>query len=161
MLAEVLRRRFARAGEDSRNWALPDLVVVDGGKGQLGAAEEVAAEAGVQVPLAALAKEREEIFRPGVPEPINLPASSPARRLMQRIRDEAHRFALGYHTHLRGRAGVSSALDAVPGIGPVKRKALIRKFGSVRGLRGATLEELARVEGITPRLAVELKKALG
>jgi excinuclease ABC subunit C len=161
MMAEVLRRRFAHAGDSLGNWAMPDLVVVDGGKGQLSTAGAVLEEASLSIPLAALAKEREEIFLPDKDSPLTLPASSAARRLMQRIRDEAHRFALGYHTRLRHHAGLASALDSVPGIGAKKKKALLRTFGSVRGLRAASPSDLAGVDGMNPRLADELKRALG
>jgi excinuclease ABC subunit C len=139
---------------------LPDLVVVDGGKGQLSAAEAVIRETGLVTPLAALAKEREEVFFPGQAGSLTMPPGSPARQLLQRLRDEAHRFALGYHVRLRQRASVSSSLDAVPGVGPKRKKALIRKFGSVRGLREAAVDEIGKVEGISQRLALEIKKAL-
>jgi excinuclease ABC subunit C len=163
MMKEVIDRRFRRptdqAGDD---WAkLPDLVLIDGGKGQLSAAMAALRERQYEhIPVIGLAKEREEIFIPGLSRPIVLDERSPARRLLQRIRDEAHRFALGYHGALRRKSATGSLLDAVPGIGPAKRRALIRQFGSVAGVRTASAEELATVKGITPRLARLVKESL-
>ncbi len=168
MLREVLRRRFKRSspknGETTATdtWAvLPDLVLVDGGKGQLNAAVAVMDEAGLgSVPVASLAKENEEIFIPGKKEAIVLPGSSPGLQLLQRLRDEAHRFALGYHVKIRKRKTFASALDSVPGIGPKRKRALLKQFGSVRGIREASVEELAAARGITPSLAEKIKELL-
>ena len=166
MLQEVLRRRFHRgsiqdgSGDDA--WAnLPDLVVIDGGKGQLSAALEVARELSLtEIPMIALAKEREEVFRPGQREPLVLPRSSPALFLLQRLRDEAHRFAVTYHRQVRQKAAVRSPLDDVPGIGPKRKRLLLRRFGSLKALREATVDEIAAVPGFTRRLAELLKERL-
>ena len=122
---EVLRRRFrvTRTGdegaEEARRWSMPDLVIVDGGRGQVSAAKEVLDELGLHdLPLAGLAKEREELFLPGRSDPIVLPATSPALYLVQRLRDEAHRFAITYHRNLRAKRSVRSAFDDLPGVGP-------------------------------------------
>jgi len=161
MLKEVLRRRFARASAGGDSWSvMPDLVLIDGGKGQLNAALEVMRELDIKVPAASLAKEREEVFLPGVSDSIIMPPTSPARRLLQRVRDEAHRFAIGYHRKLRQKRGVGSVLDGIPGIGAKKRRALIRRFGSVRGVKSATVGELKTVPGITVKLAERLKEYL-
>ncbi len=162
MLQEVLRRRFKHAdnaGKPEEPWAAtPDLVLIDGGKGQMNAALEVMKELSVDsIPVAGLAKEQEELFMPDRSEPIRLPRTSQAMYLVQRIRDEAHRFALSYHLKVRTRRSMGSAFDGIPGVGPQKRKALIKRFGSVRGVREATEEELASVPGITPALAASIK----
>jgi excinuclease ABC subunit C len=161
MLQEVLRRRFRRAGGASDSWAiLPDLVLIDGGRGQLNAAREVIEEAGVgSVPVASLAKENEEIFTPQKPEPIILPRSSPGLQLLQRLRDEAHRFALGYHQRVRRRETFASALDNIPGIGPKRKRALLKQFGSVTGIKEASVEELTTA-GMTRSLARKIKESL-
>ena len=162
MLQEVLRRRFKRAGSASGSWAiLPDLVLIDGGKGQLNAAQEAMQQMGAgTVPTASLAKENEEIFIPQKSEPIILAKSSPGLQLLQRLRDEAHRFALGYHQRIRKRETFASALDTIPGIGPKRKRALLRQFGSVKAMREATVEELAAARGITQSLARKIKKYL-
>ncbi|MGZ3587552.1 MAG: excinuclease ABC subunit UvrC [Candidatus Limnocylindrales bacterium] len=164
---EVLRRRFGhalRAEEGSTEelrWRLPDLVLIDGGKGQVSAARAVLDELGLHdLPLAGLAKEREELFLPGRSEPVVLPASSPALYLVQRLRDEAHRFAITYHRHLRAKAQVRSALDELPGVGPARKRALLRVFGSARGIREATVDQVAAVPGIGLRLAERIKAGL-
>ena len=160
-LQEVLRRRFKRADSTS-SWAVaPDLVIVDGGKGQLNAALEVMQELGIDtVPVAGLAKEQEELFLPGREEPVLLPRSSQSLYLVQRIRDEAHRFALAYHQRLRNRSGLASVLEEIPGIGPKRRAALFRHFGSLQAIRSASLEELAAVEGMTLAAAQAVKDNL-
>jgi excinuclease ABC subunit C len=162
MLAEVLKRRFKRADAASGSWALkPDLVLIDGGKGQLSAAVKAMREMGAEsIPAAGLAKENEELFIPGRAKPIVLPPSSPGLQLLQRLRDEAHRFALGYHHRIRKRETFASALDSVPGIGAKRKKALLRQFGSLKGIREAGVEELANVSGITRGLAQKIKEAL-
>ncbi len=165
MMREVIGRRFARAaqsGDDNDgSWtALPDLVIVDGGKGQLNAALEALAAVGMTVPIAGLAKENEELFVPGQSASIMLPRDSQALYLIQRIRDEAHRFAISFHRQRRSKATFSSRLDEIPGIGPKRKQALIRHFGSVRAIREASEAELTAVEGITPSLAAQIKAHL-
>ncbi len=164
MIQEVLRRRFKRAegfkGEDT--WAIvPDLVLIDGGRGHLNVALDAMKEMGADfIPVAALAKEREELFRPEIAEPIVLPRTSPALYLVQRIRDEAHRFALGYHQRVRRAEYTASALDNVPGIGPKRKRALLKKFGSVKAIKEAPLDEVAAVIGMTRSLAQRVKEYL-
>ncbi len=164
---EVLRRRFRRAkagdegSEEELRWRLPDLVIVDGGKGQVSAAAEVLSEMGLDdLPLAGLAKEREELFLPGRPDPILLPATSQALYLVQRLRDEAHRFAITYHRDLRAKASVRSAFDDLPGVGPKRRRALLRVFGSAKRVREAPVEQIAAVPGIGPALAARIKATM-
>jgi excinuclease ABC subunit C len=164
---EVLRRRFRRAAAaeegsaEELRWRLPDLVIVDGGKGQVSAAAEVFAELGMEdVPLAGLAKEREELFLPGRSDPIMLPATSAALYLVQRLRDEAHRFAITYHRDLRAKASIRSAFDDLPGVGPKRKQALLRVFGSTKRIREAPVEQIAAVPGIGPALAVRIKATL-
>jgi excinuclease ABC subunit C len=164
-MQEIIGRRFRRAAEvkeeSDGKWAvLPDLVIIDGGKGQLNAALEALNETGMSVPICGLAKENEELFLPGRPDPILLPRDSQALFLVQRIRDEAHRFAITFHRAKRSKAAIHSRLDDVAGIGPTRKKALIRKFGSVKGVQNATLEELTSVEGITASLAEQIKSTL-
>ncbi len=162
MIQEVLRRRFRKhlAAEDK--WAvMPDLVLIDGGKGHLNAALEIMKELGMNsIPTASLAKEKEEVFIPGKSEAVDIPQTSAALYLLQRIRDEAHRFALGYHQRLRHKEGIASALDSIPGIGPKRKKALLKKFGSVQAIKEASTEELTAVEGVTARLAEKVKEYL-
>ena len=168
MLQEVLRRRFRRTnlkGSDTSapdTWAvLPDLVLIDGGKGQLNAALSVMNEVGAgSIPVASLAKENEEVFIPHRKEAIILPSSSPGLQLLQRLRDEAHRFALGYHQKVRQKATFSSSLDTIPGIGPKRKRALLKHFGSVRAIREASVEELAAARGMTLSLAKKVKELL-
>ncbi|MBA7476383.1 UvrABC system protein C [subsurface metagenome] len=162
MLGEVLKRRFKRGSQASGSWAaMPDLVLIDGGKGQLSAALAAMREMGADsIPAAGLAKENEEIFIPKKSKPVVLPRSSPGLQLLQRLRDEAHRFALGYHRRVRKKQAFASALDTVPGIGPGRKRALLRQFGSVRAIREAPLEELAAAKGITPKLAKKIKEFL-
>ncbi len=166
MMREVLRRRFRKAvakqttGEET--WAkLPDLIVVDGAKGQLNAALEVLAEYGLEgVATVGLAKAREEVYEPGEPEPLILPLNSPGLQLMQRLRDEAHRFAIAYHRRLRRRESLMSSLEEIPGIGPRRRQALLRRFGSVEAIRQASLDELATVEGMNRTVARRVQEYL-
>jgi len=164
---EVLRRRFVRAksgdegSEEELRWLLPDLVVIDGGKGQLSAAKEVLDELGYHdLAVVGLAKEREEIFLPGRDAPVLLPTTSPALYLMQRLRDEAHRFAITYHRALRAKAATRSAFDDLPGVGPKRRAALLRVFGSAKRVREAPVEQVAAVPGIGAALAVKIKAGL-
>ncbi|HXX39163.1 MAG TPA: excinuclease ABC subunit UvrC [bacterium] len=164
MMREVLQRRFAKARQEQERldrdepvpvkWAaLPDLIVLDGGRGQLGAAREVLFEYNQSIPVIALAKQQELVYVPDLSEPRALPRDSQGLQLLQRIRDEAHRFANAYHQMLRQRRIVFSVLDEIPGIGERRKKALIRRFGSVRNIRTATVEEIASVEGIGPKVA--------
>jgi excinuclease ABC subunit C len=164
-MKEIIGRRFRRAAEadeetDGKWTTLPDLVIVDGGKGQLNAALEALAEVGMEVPICGLAKEQEELFLPGRKESILLPRDSQALFLVQRVRDEAHRFAITFHRSRRSKTTFHSKLDDVPGIGPKRKKALIKTFGSVTGIRDASIEELAAVDGITTQLATQIKAAL-
>jgi len=166
MMQEVLRRRFRKAvirearAEDT--WAkLPDLIIIDGGKGQLNAALEVLTDHGLdEVPAVGLAKAREEVFKPGEPEPLILSLDSPGLQLMQRLRDEAHRFAIAYHRRLRRREGLTSILEEIPGVGPKRRQALLKRFGSVEAMRQASLEELTAVEGMNRTVARKVREFL-
>lgn len=186
MLQEVFSRRFRRgkeariaesyvgeikddendansgAARNARGWsALPDLVVVDGGKGQLSSVLETMRDLGTDwIPVIGLAKENEEIYAPQMAEPIRLPRNSQALHILQRIRDEAHRFALAYHTKVRSRATFTSAIDEVPGIGPKRKQALIKKFGTVKAIREAPIDEIAGVIGMTRAMAERLKERL-
>ena len=161
MLQEVLKRRFKKSSETG-SWAtLPDLVLIDGGKGQLSAALEAMREMGAgTVPVASLAKESEEIFVPQKAESTRLPLSSPGLQLLQRLRDEAHRFALGYHKKVHKKEVFASALDNIPGIGPKRKRALLKHFGSVEAIKEASAEELASVKGMSQKLAQKLKEYL-
>ncbi|MGA2285962.1 MAG: excinuclease ABC subunit UvrC, partial [Dehalococcoidia bacterium] len=170
MMAEVLRRRFKRAAQaveaqeaaQAEGWgALPDLLIVDGGKAQLNAALDVLREAGApSIPAAGLAKQQEELYVKDVSEPIVLSRTSQALYLLQRIRDEAHRFAVTYHRNVRQKAGTRSALDAIPGVGPKRKRALLRKFGSVREIREASVDDIASTVGFTRSLAERVKEYL-
>ena len=172
-MQEMLRRRFkrlaaarAKAREEdelSRDaWVIvPDLVLIDGGKGHLSAALEVFLELGLDdVPLASLAKENEWLFVPHTPEPIALPRNSQALHLVQRLRDEAHRFAITYHRSLRSKGSLRSSIDMVTGIGPKRKRMLLRKFGTIQAIKEAPLDEIAAVPGLTRSLAVRLKQTL-
>ena len=174
-MREVLRRRFnrlasARAieqrGEEDRPsvdsfGVIPDLVLIDGGKGQLSAALEVLLEMGLDdIPLASLAKENEELFVPHTPEPIILPRDSQALYLVQRIRDEAHRFAITYHRNLRSKNSLKSPIDNVSGIGPKRKRMLMRRFGTLKGIKEAAVDDLASVPGMTRSLAIRLKQTI-
>ncbi len=161
MMQEVLSRRFARdTAGDSRFGSRPDLIVIDGGKPQLTAATAVAAELGITVPIVSLAKREEELYVPEWDEPVTLPAGSSSLYLVKRLRDEAHRFAIEYHRTIRDKAMTVSALDDIPGVGPKRRKSLIKAFGSVRKLRSATAEEIAAVPGIPAEVARDIVSAL-
>jgi excinuclease ABC subunit C len=172
MMYEVLKRRFARAKEEGN---YPDLLVVDGGKGQLNVALEVLRELEVnEVDAVGLAKMRveraprspelmrspERVFLPGRKNPVVLRRNSNALFLLQRVRDEAHRFAITYHRQLRRRERLRSLLDSIPGVGPTRRQRLLRHFGSVRRVCEASVEDLAQVPGISPALAVHIKDSL-
>ncbi|MCC6629807.1 MAG: excinuclease ABC subunit UvrC [Chloroflexi bacterium] len=170
-MREVVRRRFKRAVEQveaegeapSAAWTtLPDLLIIDGGKGQLSAALEAFQELNViNVPVVGLAKQFEEIFLPGQAAPVVLPRDSQALYLIQRIRDEAHRFALAFHQQTRQKAALRSPLDDIKGVGPKRKKALIQHFGSVKRLRAASIDDIAAVDGIGVALAQTIKDALG
>ena len=184
MMREMLTRRFKRLSQSrkpreldalegdvesaavsngnasSKNaWGIePDLVLIDGGKGHLGAALQVFLELGINdIPLASLAKENEELFIPMMSESILLPRNSQGLYLVQRARDEAHRFAITFHRERRSKKSVQSALDLVPGIGPKRKRMLIRRFGSVRGVSSASVDEIAAVPGMTLSLARSVK----
>ena len=171
MMQEVLRRRFAQAQKEQERldrdepipvkWAaLPDLIVLDGGRGQLNAALEVLFEYNHAIPAIALAKHQELIYVRDLAEPLGLPQESPALQLLQRLRDEAHRFANAYHQKLRERRIVFSTLDEIPGVGERRKRALIRHFGSVRNVRAASIEEISAVEGIGPKVAGRIHQYL-
>ena len=160
MMAEVIRRRFVRLLAE--NGELPDMVLVDGGPVQVGAARREMAAVGLgHLPVAGLAKRFEEIYRDEKLRPLRLDPASPAIRLLQHLRDEAHRFALTYHRRLRGRRMQESILDEIPGIGPRKKELLLTRFGSVRRLAAATEEEIAATPGIGRNLARAIYIALG
>jgi excinuclease ABC subunit C len=147
-MREVVFRRYKRLLEEGKE--LPDLVLVDGGKGQLGAAMSALEELGIgDQPVASLAKREEVIFLPGRDLPVVLPRDSPVLQLVQRVRDEAHRFAVGFHRARRSRRTLHSELDDIAGVGPVKRRKLLSRFGSLRGVRGASEAELAAAVGTT------------
>jgi len=161
-LDETVPAAEAKAPREPSPWdAVPDLVIIDGGKGQLGAALDVLRDYGLgAIPVCGLAKREEELFVADLAEPIVLPRTSEALYLVQRVRDEAHRFAITYHRSLRGRAQTRSVLDAITGIGPKRKRALLRRFGSVRGIREASVEEVAATVGFTRRLAETVKRSL-
>jgi excinuclease ABC subunit C len=149
-------RRLPGQKADESFARLPDLLIIDGGKGQLGVAVEVLQEFGLfgKVPVCGLAKQQEEIFLPGQMRPILLPRRSQGLYLVQRVRDEAHRFALSHHRVRRGKIGLASQLDASPS----RRRALLSRFGSLAGIREASVDELAGVRGMS-RAAAEALKA--
>jgi excinuclease ABC subunit C len=174
-MREMLRRRFRRVkdpqlqqaedvpGGKKSTWdLLPDLLVVDGGKGQLNVVLEVLDEFELRdvVPAVGLAKQEEEIFVPHRPDAVKLPRTSEGLYLMQRVRDEAHRFAITYHRKVRSKQTIISQLDGVPGIGPKRRSALLKHFGSIDAIRAASEEDLAAVPGMTRKAAEQLKASL-
>ncbi len=179
---EVLRRRFRKAtgtstitsipDEDQmqHDWALPDLVIIDGGRAQLNAALEVMSELQLDIPTIGVAKEEgshsklttgEQIFVPSSPEPMVLPRNSQGLYLLQRIRDEAHRFSITYHRSLRSKQTFKSELDEIPGIGPKRKQALMKHFGSLRAISAASIEELTSVDGMTRDAAEKVKEYIG
>jgi excinuclease ABC subunit C len=176
MMQETLRRRlrYLRRETDRTETAIerelakkekfnkkPDLLLIDGGKGQLSAVVEVLEELDMTgLAVAGLAKEHEWLYVPNQPDPIVLPPNSPALHLIQRIRDEAHRFAVTYHRQRRAKSMTRSALDALAGIGPVRKKRLLTAFGSPAGIRRARLDEIAAIKGMTPALAAKIKQEL-
>jgi excinuclease ABC subunit C len=172
-MEEVLTRRFKRwqsaqekqlvgSKPDPSFAVLPDLLMVDGGKGQLGRAVKVLESFGLseRVPLVGLAKQQEELFRPHISDSIILPRHSQGLYLIQRVRDEAHRFAITAHRKARGKVGIASRLDAIPGVGPKRRKALLQAFGDIESIRQAPLEELTKIPGITEDIALALQSGL-
>lgn len=176
MMQETLRRRlrYLRRETDRTETPMerelakkerfnkkPDLLLIDGGKGQLSAVVEVLDELDMTgLVVAGLAKEHEWLYLPNQSAPIVLPANSPALHLIQRIRDEAHRFAVTYHRQRRAKSMTQSALDALAGVGPVRKKRLLIAFGSPAGIRRAKLDEIAAVKGMTPALAAKIKQEL-
>ncbi len=166
MLREVIRRRFGRfkngTSSAADSWAiLPDLILIDGGRGHLNSVIDVMDEMGVKsVPVASIAKENEEIFIPKRIKPIILPHTSPGLQLLQRLRDEAHRFALSYHHHIHKKSSLASALDSIPGIGPRRKRNLLRQFGSVSAIKDATLEQLTATDGLNINIARRIKEYL-
>ncbi|MDD5288191.1 MAG: excinuclease ABC subunit UvrC [Dehalococcoidales bacterium] len=168
MLQEVLRRRFKQVASEkmdttaTESWGiLPDLVLIDGGKGQLNMARAAMEEVGAgAIPAASLAKENEEIFLPGRKTHIILPRNSPGLQLLQRVRDEAHRFAVAYFTKVHKKKTFTSSLDNIPGIGPKRKRALLKQFGTVKGIKNASAAELMDIKGMTPNLAERLKEHL-
>lgn len=157
-MLEIVGRRYRRLAVERKR--LPDVVLVDGGRGQLGVAIAALNEAGVSIPVFGLAKEREEIHLPGAGAPVGLPENSPALHLIQRIRDEAHRFANAHHESRRREKIRESLLDEIEGVGESRKRALLERFGSVQRLRNARLEEIAAVPGIGSKMAAELKRFL-
>jgi excinuclease ABC subunit C len=154
MMAEAVERRYS--GSLSQKMPLPDLILVDGGKGQLNTALAVLQKLNLQIPLAALAKRLDEVFVPGSPDPQNIPKTSSGLKLLQQLRDEAHRFGVTFHRTLRTKRTTASELDQVEGIGPARRNALIKFFGSVEGVRNASVDELILVQGVTASLAQKI-----
>ena len=169
MMQEMLERRFKRLNESTsdnissdQNWkTMPDLIVIDGGKGHLTSALEVLLHSGLnEISITSLAKENEELFVPESPEPIILPRDSQGLFLLQRLRDEAHRFAITFHRQLRSQKSLKSKIDDVPGIGPKKRKLLINHFGSMKNIQKSSIEEISSLPGINKSLAKTLLEFL-
>lgn len=159
-MAEVVTRYFRRRLEEEK--PLPDFVLIDGGKGQLGAAREALEGLGVtDVALASLAKREELVFRPDRAEPYRLGRRNRALHVLQRIRDESHRFAVSYNRKLRKKRTLRSDLSLIPGIGPERQKTLLTRFGSVRGVRAASVEEISRIPGFSGTLAARILAYLG
>lgn len=159
MMREVVYRRYRRLLEEKKS--LPDLILIDGGKGQLSSACQVLDELGISnQPVIGLAKRLEEVFVPGTSEAQNIPKSSAGLKLLQQIRDESHRFAINYHRQLRGKRTLKSPLDEIPGIGPQRKTALLKTFGSLKKLREATLEELIEKGKLPSKVADSVYQAL-
>jgi excinuclease ABC subunit C len=156
-MRETLRRRFRQAQQQNPAFLPePDLIVIDGGLGQVNAVQAVLDELGVEIPLVSLAEKNEEIYQPHRSEPLVLPRRDEGLRLLQRLRDEAHRFAVEYNRQRRTRRMTSSALDHIEGVGPQRRRALLKEFGSVNGIREASLEELAAVPSMNRTVALRV-----
>jgi excinuclease ABC subunit C len=161
----MLRRRFARVTEEEpkrkgRFAYPPGLVVVDGGRGQLSVAERVLNAHGLQIPAVGLAKRLEEVYLPDRAEPLLIPRGSEALFLLQHMRDEAHRFAITYHRTVRAKRALRSPLDDVPGVGPARKKALLRRFGSLARLRQASIEQIEATPGVGPAGAAAIYERL-
>jgi len=160
-MQEMLSRRLARLSADRerepgerRRFAYPPaLIVVDGGRGQLSAATKALAEADAHIPAIGLAKRLEEVYFPDRPDPLLIPRGSEALFVLQHVRDEAHRFAVAYHRRKRERRALASPLDEVPGVGPSRKKALLKRFGSLSRLARADVQDIAATPGIGPELA--------
>ena len=168
-MEDTLRRRFTRLlqersqppEERRRRFSYPPaLVVIDGGRGQLAQASKVLAELGLSIPHVGLAKKLEEVYVPDSPDPLRIPRGSEALFVLQHIRDEAHRFAVRYHREKRQKRALASPLDEVPGVGPARKKALMKRFGSLAKIRAAGEEELAATPGIGPELASAIHRRL-
>ena len=165
-MAEVIRRRLERLkANDEKFTPAPDLILLDGGRGQLSAVMPVMEEMGVaselpDIPLRSLAKREEEVFEPGRPEPVLLDRNSPELHLLQRVRDEAHRFANTYHRKLRTMEMTASVLDELPGVGPTRKKKILEHFGTPEAFLGASLEELEAVPGLPGKVAREVHTRL-
>ncbi|MFH2068700.1 MAG: excinuclease ABC subunit UvrC [Candidatus Omnitrophota bacterium] len=152
MISEVLKRRFRE-----KEWSLPDLILVDGGRGQVASANRVLKSNHCEIPLVGLAKEEEQIFAPGKRKPLPVSRSSPEGLFLQRIRNEAHRFAVSYHRNLQQKKVTASALDSIPGIGPRRKAFLWRRFSSLEEIKSAPVIELLKA-GIPEKVALKLKK---
>ena len=169
MMAEVIERRFRRGlkereetkGATSSFAQFPDLIVIDGGKGQLSAVLDALRSIEVDLPVIGLAKREELIFRPADSEPLALPRDSQALMLLQRIRDEAHRFAVGYHRKLRSQDSKRSILDEIPGVGPKRRTELLKHFGTLRAITEASVDDIAQVKGLNRSVARLILDYLG
>ena len=168
-MEEMLRRRFTRLLQERdespsasrRRFSYPPaLVVVDGGRGQLGVASNVLRELGLQIPHVGLAKRLEEVYFPDHPEPLTIPRGSEALFVLQHLRDEAHRFAVTFHRRQREKRALASPLDEVPGVGPARKKALLKRFGSLARLRRAEAEQIAETPGIGIELAAAIHDRL-
>jgi excinuclease ABC subunit C len=160
MMHQVVTRRFKRLSEEGQTF--PDLLLIDGGKGQLSSAVSALRSLGLEnQPVIGLAKRLEEVFIPGHSDPQNIPKVSSSLRLLQALRDESHRFAVTFHRQVRGKRTLHSALEDIEGVGPARRKQLLRHFGSMKRLRAAELDEVKAVEGVGPKLAEQIVSALG
>jgi excinuclease ABC subunit C len=158
MIMEAVSRRLTRLHNERKPF--PDLLLIDGGKGQLHAAVDALARFENPPPVAAIAKKEEILYSPGRGQGVRLPAAHPARRLAERVRDEAHRFAVSYHRTLRGKQFVRSGLEDLPGIGPEKARLLLKAFGSIKRIKAAAPEEIAKVKGFTLKTAAMIKGKL-
>jgi excinuclease ABC subunit C len=160
-MEEVLGRRYApERMADERFGSRPDLLVVDGGKPQLTAAMNQLAALGLDIPVCGLAKSDEEVFVPWDDTPVVLPSGSASLYLIKQVRDESHRFAITFHRELRDKAMTVSMLDEVPGVGPKRKRAIMRHFGSMRKLRAATVEQIAEVKGVSEQVAQDIWQTL-
>ncbi|MCA1820147.1 MAG: excinuclease ABC subunit C, partial [Halobacteriales archaeon] len=157
-IGEAVQRRYR--GVVERGEPLPDLVLVDGGPGQLAAARESLRSLGLALPLASLAKREEEVYLPGRMQPVRMKRSDPALQLLQRVRDEAHRFGIQQVQRKSAAGAAASPLDEVVGIGPRRRAELVKAFGGLEGLRAASAEDLQRVKGVTAKVAQAIVQAL-